>query len=77
MISDNLNCCPDAGADSKISITRFIITDLSRVKKMNLIRTKRLLTQELIDFKALSKRNGNTRVARETKAHFQMLKQKN
>ena len=76
MISDNLNCCPDTGVDSKISITRFIITDLSRVKKMNLIRTKRLLTQELIDFKALSKRNGNTRVVRETKAHFSNVETK-
>ena len=70
MILNNSNCCPDAGLDSKISITRFIVADLSRSKKMNLIRTKRLLTQELVDFKALSKRNGNTRVVRESKAQF-------
>ena len=76
MISSSDGCCPDTGIDARLSVTRFIIADLSGSSQLNLIKAKRKLSQELIEFKSLSQRNGIYRASRASRLEFSSIETK-
>ena len=76
MILSKDGCCPESGVDSKISVTRFILTDLSSLEKLNLFKLKRKLNSQLIEYKSLAQRNGSQRSKKNKKSDFQLLETK-
>jgi hypothetical protein len=57
----NEGCCPGAVEPKRVVVTRHILFDSMVKKNHGLVRSKKELTQDVIEYKALSRRNGNVR----------------
>ena len=56
--SDTEYCCPES--TSRI-VTRVILSDLDTKSKFDFIRGRGAISQKIVEYKALSRLNGNTR----------------
>lgn len=62
--SNQSGCCPGAEHNPPVVVTRTVIADLASVKQFKLSRTKYALDGAVVTFKALSKKNGTSKLFR-------------
>ncbi len=54
-------CCPGLEESKKVIVTRHVFFDATNKKNNRIVRSRTGLTHDVIEYKALSKRNGNTK----------------